>query len=268
MRMLSFSYGSFSFSYRLYTSGSTGADSSKSRTIEEFWKSFYIQLSGIAKPFTSSSNVGHYHDEVIRLLLDSKVKRQGLGFTKTELIDLQTHIEDLTMMFDETSLYKITPSLIKLLIINNMPTAKEYLKSFLSTEDLSLLHHFGHYTLEALIIHVLGLVFNCVRDFSVVRVSTLVEQLDSAVRVQAKILAGKKASSSVNEAVKFDSKGAIKQGKRKVTSSHYAIGAHLVNFLVDRKWIYLSSEVSFTEIPVSKKKGKKKLPGGSGCSHL
>ncbi|KAK7322038.1 hypothetical protein VNO80_35222 [Phaseolus coccineus] len=61
-----------------FTSCKTGADSSKSRTIEQFWKNFYSQLSGIAKSFTSGSNVGQYHDDVIRLLLDSKLKRQGL----------------------------------------------------------------------------------------------------------------------------------------------------------------------------------------------
>lgn len=80
-----------------FTSCRTGADSSKSRTIEQFWNNFYSQLSGIAKSLTSGSNVGQYHDDVIRLLLDSKLKRQGIGFTKTELIDLQNHIEDLTL---------------------------------------------------------------------------------------------------------------------------------------------------------------------------
>ena len=36
---------------------------------------------------------------------------------------------------------------------------------------------------------------------------------------------------------------------------NYAIGANLVNFLVERELISLSSEVSFTELPAAKKKG-------------
>ena len=40
-----------------------------------------------------------------------------------------------------------------------------------------------------------------------------------------------------------------------MTRSHYDIGANLVNFLVERSIIYLSSEVSFTELPVKKGKG-------------
>lgn len=153
-----------------------------------------------------------------------------------------------------------------------MPNAKDYLRSRLSTDDFSMLQKFGHYTLEAIIIHVLGLVFNCAQDFPVVRVSTLVAQLESAVRVQALIMVSKKAvdkgkvvtsqaeSDLSKEAVQFDSKGDIKQGKRKVTRSNYAIGTHLVNMLVEREFISLSSEVSFTELPVAKKKGKGYIP--------
>ncbi|YP_005090363.1 DNA-dependent RNA polymerase (mitochondrion) [Phoenix dactylifera] len=181
-------------------------------------------------------------------------------------------IEELTMKFDERSIYNSSPNLIKLLISKDLPTAKEYLKTHLSTEYLPMLNQFGHYMLEAIIIHVLGLVFNCVRDLSVVRVSTLLEQLDSAVRDQARFMLIKAAGSgkvegvvtskaeSDKDAVKFDSKGATKKGKVKVTRTHYAIGVHLVNFLVERGLIHLSSEVSFTEVPVVNKKGKGYIP--------
>lgn len=44
------------------------------------------------------------------------------------LLDLQIKIEELTMHFDENSVFKSSPSLIKLLIGKDMITAKEYLK--------------------------------------------------------------------------------------------------------------------------------------------
>lgn len=120
-----------------------------------------------------------------------------------------------------------------------MPTAKEYLKSRLSTENLIVLYPFGHYTLEVLIIHVLGLVFNSIRDLPVVKVSTLVEQLNSAVRAQSAIMSGNKESGK--EAVQFNYKGRGKR-KSKVSESYYAIGAYLVNFMVERELISLSSD--------------------------
>lgn len=189
-----------------------------------------------------------------------KVQRQGIGFTKTELMDLQSKIEDLTMKFDDdrNQLLKCSSNLIKLLIREDEPSAKEYLKRSLAPEDITMVHHFGFYTQEAIIIHVLGLLFNCVRDYPFVRVSTLVEQQDSAVRVQAAVIM---ASGKIAVHFESGSEGSIKPGKRKVTRrSHYYIGANLVNFLVERGLIHLSSEVSFTELSVVNKKGQGYLP--------
>ena len=125
------------------------------------------------------------------------------------------------------------------------------------------------------------MVFNCARDLSVVKVSTLVEQLDSAVRDQARFLFNKAAgrdkveavgnskaesdkveavgnskAKSDKEAVQLDSKGAAKKGKGNVTRRNYVIGASLVNFMVERELIHLSSDVSFTEVPGLNKNGK------------
>lgn len=52
-------------------------------------------------------------------------------FTKEALINLQIQIVDLIMKFDERSVFKSTPNLIKLLTKSdkdNIPPAKEYLK--------------------------------------------------------------------------------------------------------------------------------------------
>lgn len=83
---------------------------SRCSIIDEFWTHFYSKLEGIAKPLSSNTNVGQYHDEVIKLLRESKLKRdQGVGFfTQTDFVCLQSQIEDLTInKFDETSIYKI-----------------------------------------------------------------------------------------------------------------------------------------------------------------
>jgi hypothetical protein len=72
------------------------------------------------------------------------------------LRSLQTQIEDLTMNFDENSVFKSSIKLIKMLIGDNSISAKEYLKQKkcgLSEECLTYLNVLGLYTLEAIIIH-------------------------------------------------------------------------------------------------------------------
>lgn len=48
--------------------------------------------------------------------------------------------------------------------------------------------HFGEYTLEAIIIYVLGMLYNSVQESPMVRVSTLLDMLDRTVRTQADII--------------------------------------------------------------------------------
>ena len=159
------------------------------------------------------------------------------------------------MLLDDKSIYHTAPNLIKLLIRPEMPTAKDFLKSCpLSPEVLDLLDHFDHYTLEAIIIHVLGMVFNSLQDFSMVRVALWweVEQLDSSVRVQAALLKSRNRYSIKNskdpqlkEEVS-ERKSEIKNTKRKSKCDHYAIGSNLVKFLEERQLVSFcsSGEVS------------------------
>jgi hypothetical protein len=95
-------------------------------------------------------------------------------------------IEDFTLNFDEVNIFHNFPNMIKVFLNKELPSAKEYLKGCLSREYLPMLNRFGYYTFEAIMIHVLGRVFHSVRDLSVVRVSTLLDQLNSAVRDQAR----------------------------------------------------------------------------------
>jgi hypothetical protein len=74
-------------------------------------------------------------------------------------------MEDFTLHFDEANILKSTPNLVKLFIRADAPSAKDSLKKRLPREYLPMLNRFGSYTLEALMIHVLGLVFHCIRSF-------------------------------------------------------------------------------------------------------
>lgn len=81
-----------------------------------------------------------------------------------ELRKIEMEIEDLTLFFDEESIFKIAPELINLFREKN-ESARDYLMNMeLSKDDIELLSEFGEYTIEALIVHVLGVVFNPLRE--------------------------------------------------------------------------------------------------------
>ena len=237
--------------YGIIRSNSTS--SNRTPAIDNFWNSFYkkIEESGGNGVY----NVNLYHNEVIKLLVSSK-SMEG-GCSQDKLFSLQRDIEDLTLFFEEKSIFRTYPSLIKLLIHDDMITAKEYLmqKRYLLDTDLACIKIFGKYTLEAIIINVLGSVFNYAQSLSVVRLSTLIHQIDSAVRVQAinmgmKIDMKKKADKLVVSSL-------TPEKKRKITRSHYAIGVGLVELLVERQLITLETTGAsyMPQVPVSKIKG-------------
>ncbi len=220
--------------------------------LDSFWKTLYKKFDEYVFQEKKMSNVSLYHKEVLKLLHDN----QNKPLSEVELIQLQLEIEDLTMNFDEHSVFKSSSSMIKLLVGDEMITAQAYItqkKLGLSEEDLSYINVLGIYTLEAIIIHVLGSVFNSIEDLPVVRVSTLIDQLDTNVRVQAKHMglhnAAVKKKKNQNDLLKKDK-------KRKVTRGLFAIGVCLVELLVERKLITIKTEDSYTDVlPVSNKKG-------------
>lgn len=75
--------------------------------------------------------------------------------SENELQELQTRIEDLTNKFEESSLLKDTPNLIKLLIRQDVINAKIYLYKNIPQDIYnSTIAQFGEYTLEAIIIYI------------------------------------------------------------------------------------------------------------------
>lgn len=230
----------------------------KDSRLDEFFNQFYCILSD-DQNLHSNSNVSQYQDAVIKLLHDNKKER----FSEDELIELQTSIENLTTNYDDhKNIYQIAPDLIRILIKENEPSAKDFLKSCsLSSDDLSNLDYFDQYTLEAIMLYALGSLFHCIHDSPAVRVSTLVEQLDSLTKSHARLMKDRNLSLKPNRMksnyANTDNKEQATDKKKQATdkkSKVYALGALLVEFLVERKMISLSNDLSFTEIYVSKKK--------------
>jgi len=243
--------GSYMFGYRFYS------------TREQFLNSFYMKLSEDQNLHSiSKSNVSQYQDVVFNMLHEHKKDE----LTEEDLISLQKSIEELTIQFDDIqNRYQVVPDLIKLLISPDKVCAKDYLKSCsLSSDDLSYLNYFDHYTLEAIMIYVLGSLFNCLHESPAVRVSTLVEHLDTYV--QAMVYKDRHIALSpsmsnkpliVNTDNKEQAPDNTEQATDKKTPAKCAIGSLLVEFLVDREVITLSNDLSFTDIYVAKKKKKK-----------
>lgn len=129
---------------------------------------------------------------------------------------------------------------------------------------MELLYEFGHYTIEALIVHVLGLVFNSLEYTSLIRVASLVEQLESSVRKQALLLKSRRCKKPFSMATE-DGIQENMSGKDRLRSKleiMYPFGTGLVQFLEERGLISLTSDLSGV-VHVKKKKGAYYLP-----SHL
>lgn len=115
---------------------------------------------------------------------------------------LQIKIEEHINSIKESRIFKETPNLIKLLINKDDKdeTAKLYLHNKLPKDiyDCTIVH-FGVYTLEAIIIYVLGIAFSGIKETLMVRVATLIDLLDTTIRTQAFILNNKGLDTKVDE---------------------------------------------------------------------
>lgn len=245
---ISFDRTPFTFLYitnRTYSSSKKSSIDMTNDLYVTFWNNFYSIVS-THNTFRNESNIGKYQSEVLQMLRDHKEAKGDLS--KIELEELQRKIENLTTSFDDVkNLYQSTPGLIKLFISPNEPTAKEFLKSRkLSSNDLLILNQFDQYTLEGIMIYVLSLVFSSLEDYPAVRVSTLIEQLDSVVRLQGSLLESRHGRS-----IKSDETTTASQPENGV---RYSLGGFLVEFLDERRLISLSTEFSFNDKSAPQKK--------------
>lgn len=159
----------------------------KKNALIRFWNQFYTHLEQIQKEKwsddLSKSKSYQYKDNVFRILHEEKVH---LPLTEDKLHNIQMRIEDITLLFNEKSLFKTVPNLIKILIKNNDVSAKDYLKGRIIEDDhdQELLSEFGQYTIEALIVHVLSILFQN-GEHLLIKLASLIEQLESSVRLQS-----------------------------------------------------------------------------------
>lgn len=161
----------------------------KRYVIKKFWDQLFrdIEANGLYKEVDRGYNTRVY------LLLNEFKKILYSNNTwypsDNELEKLQTGIEDITYKLDENSIFQETPNLIKLLIGKDLISAKFYLYKHISQDIYnSTIAQLGEYTLEAIIIYVLGVAFHSIQESSVVRVSTLLGLLDRTVQTQANII--------------------------------------------------------------------------------
>lgn len=199
-----------------------------------FWTHFYNNYETCHINMTKLSQ---YKGQVFDLLNEGK---KSFPLSDSELYNIQMNIEDQSMIFDEESMFKTVPNIIKILIRSDLTNAKDYLKSCLSDKnDNLLISEFGQYTIEALIVYVLCMMFNTGDYNSCVRVSSLIERLESSVRSQALLLKRRRTRSPKgNHHIHDENLYDLNLTKSKFEKL-YPIGSSLVTFMMERKFIYI-----------------------------
>lgn len=225
------------------------SDSSNKKVIVNFWVQLYQDFSQRNGNIDSvKSLTSQYKDEVISILNQN----QSYNPCDDHLRDIQIQIENLTMQFDEESIYKTNSYLIKMLAENDEKepsiNAKDFLiNELISDDDKRMIAMFGHYTLEALIVYVLSQLYTSDSN-TLVRVASLVDQLERNVRSHGLLITrrGRKTNTHLHEK-ESDSKS-------KKMEKMFPIGTKLVEFMVKKEMISLSSEKS-TSVKGKQKKG-------------
>lgn len=204
--------------------------------MHEFWYEFIRDLE---KKIEKKEG---YKTQVFNILNEYNKDKDR---SHNELMELQIQIENLTMKFDEKNIFKESYNIIKILIGKDLICAKEYLYRNIPRDLYNkTIEPFGEYTLEAIIIYVLGSLYNSIQESAVVRLSTLIEKLDTTVRTQADII--KKMSRKEQDRTQDD---IIKENK----SYKYEIGKLLVEFMKERDLIQIDI---ITSDHIVKKKNK------------
>ena len=217
--------------------------------LNKFWESFYKCVLGGSKQ--SPSKRIQYNDEVFKILESANDNHLN------NLHNIQMLIEGKTMLFDEQSIFKTTPNIMKMLIRKDRSCAKDYLKEHLHANpvDIELISEFGPYTIEALIVHVLSIVFH---SGSIIRVASLVEQLDSSVRQQSSLLKSNRCKTRFSS-VKDNVLNVGTDRKRSKLQRMYRIGSLLLEFMDERELISLFTDLNCTD-RVQNKKGSYYIP--------
>lgn len=221
--------------------------------INEFWEGFYKDYKVKCKKRSYSSP---YYSNVMELLMEKKkcygVINDRINMSDEELKDLQIIIENISMKFDEKNIFKETPNLTKLLIGKDLPSAKSFLYEKINIDIYSTsIELFGPYTLEAIIIYVLGLLFNSIHDAPYVKLATLLDTLNRTVIAQGIITLKQRGKSE--GFTRQDVDRMVDKLNKAMNDKKCIIGTSLVEFMMKRGLIHTEE---FKESDKSKKKGR------------
>jgi DNA-directed RNA polymerase len=133
--------------------------------------------------------------------------------------------------------------------------AKDFVLERLTSEhEKEVVASMGQYTLEAIIVYVVSLLYSS--ESSMVRVSTLIDHLDRQVRSHS--LISMLRSLQKKQKPKIEMK---EVGSNVVLGVHYPIGVALMDFIVDRKMMSIQLiDDRKSDVPIQKKKGKYYIP--------
>lgn len=222
-------------------------ENEKREKVFMFWEEFYRFAQALVdnKPYDEGTAHKKYKDTVLAMLIDFRKEHTVGGRViaePDELFNLQLEIENMTMYFDEECIFKSSPDILRMIIDEKMECARDFLRSKLKSEDdLALIAVLGHYTLEALIVHVLCVLFSSAEGNIMIRVATMVEQLEGNTRAQAKVVRQRKFKAQTAEVSPGPSQDS---GRKTQLVKKYPIGSALVEFMEQRGLITLSSDSS------------------------
>ncbi|KAF3452229.1 hypothetical protein FNV43_RR08327 [Rhamnella rubrinervis] len=230
-----------------------------------FWNNFYTEFDKKQIHSVNNETKSEQYKSKVFDKLEKAKNGQPLG--PEELRKLQLEMEDEIFQFDEESIYKTLPNIIKNLIKINDQNAKDYLRSQIKQkDDNELLSEFGQYTIEALIVHVLSLVFNSLEYNSLVRVATLIERLESSVRTQAALLKHRRCKKDLTSSTGTDDVNKVnlsgKDREKKMITEYdpkYPFGSNLIEFMMQRGLITIINDQG-DKITVRNKVGSYHLP--------
>ncbi|GKE84502.1 hypothetical protein Tco_1558244, partial [Tanacetum coccineum] len=153
-----------------------------------FFKKFYTDLEKSTEivELLKESRRNTAKTEVFELLKANR-PQEGKPLTEKEKVGLQYKVEELTLTFEDADIFSAAPDISKMLIKEELPTTKEYLRGRkLTDEDLELVWELGTFTIEALLIHVLCTLYKI--EKTQVRLATLIDQIERVVRTHAGLM--------------------------------------------------------------------------------
>lgn len=157
--------------------------------ISKFFGDFYTELESITLQNTETRKENQRDTSkkrVFELLIANRPQEEN-PLENKDKVELQRKVEELSLTFKEADIFHACPDLAQRLVNLEFPSAKEYLRSRkLSEGDLSLLGEMGSTTIEGIIIHVICTLFT--PNKTDVRLATLIEQLERAVRTHAGLM--------------------------------------------------------------------------------